>query len=98
MASIGKAIPLVGMGTAAFPFAPSETMKDSILHAIKVGYRHFDTASAYNSEKPLGEVIKKALELGLIKSREELFITSKLWGNDAHPHCVLPALQQTLKY
>lgn len=93
----GKAIPLVGMGTAVFPFGPSATMKDSILHAIKIGYRHFDTAAAYNSEKPLGEVIKQALELGLIKSRDELFITSKLWGQDAHPRCVLPALQQTLR-
>ncbi|KAJ9708653.1 hypothetical protein PVL29_000600 [Vitis rotundifolia] len=96
LGSTGKAIPLVGMGTAVYPFAPSET-KDSVLHAIKIGYRHFDTASVYNSEKPLGEAIKKALELGLIKSRDELFVTSKLWGNNAHPHCVLPTLQQTLK-
>ena len=97
LGSTGKAMPLVGMGTAAFPFHPSETMKDSILHAIKIGYRHFDTAAAYNSEKPLGEVIKQALQLGLIKSRDELFITSKLWGNDSHPNRVLPALQQTLQ-
>lgn len=96
LGSTGKAIPLVGMGTAVYRSAPSET-KDSVLHAIKVGYRHFDTASVYNSEKPLGEAIKKALQIGLINSRDELFVTSKLWGNNAHPHCVLPTLQQTLK-
>ncbi|RVW60325.1 NADPH-dependent codeinone reductase 1-2 [Vitis vinifera] len=72
-------------------------MKESILHAIKLGYRHIDAASVYNSEQPLGEAITEALGLGLIKSREELFVTSKLWCSDAHPHLVLPALSKTLK-
>ncbi|KAJ9708649.1 hypothetical protein PVL29_000599 [Vitis rotundifolia] len=90
-------LPLLGFGTAVFPFAASETMKESILHAIKLGYRHIDAASVYNSEQPLGEAITEALGLGLIKSREELFVTSKLWCSDAHPHLVLPALSKTLK-
>ena len=90
-------IPVLGFGTAVFPFAASETKKESTLHAIKLGYTHFDTASVYNSEHPLGEAITEALGLGLIKSREELFITSKLWCTDAHPHLVLPALRKTLK-
>ncbi|KAJ9708660.1 hypothetical protein PVL29_000604 [Vitis rotundifolia] len=97
LGSTGKAIPLVGMGTAVYPFAPSETMIDCILTAIELGYRHFDSAALYQSEKPLGEAIKKAVELGLIKSRDELFITSKLWCSDAHHDRVLPALQNTLK-
>ena len=97
LGSTGKAIPLVGMGTTVYPFAPSETMIDSILTAIELGYRHFDCVAAYLSEKPLGEAIKKAVKLGLIKSRDELFITSKLWCSDAHPDRVLPALQNTLK-
>ncbi|KAJ9708659.1 hypothetical protein PVL29_000603 [Vitis rotundifolia] len=84
LGSTGKDIPLVGMGTAVYPFAPSEAMIDSILTAIEL-------------EKPLGETIKKAVELGLIKSRNELFITSKLWWSDAHHDRVLPALQNTLK-
>ena len=93
----GRTVPLVGMGTAVYPFAPSETMIDSILTSIELGYRHFDSAALYQSEEPLGEATKKALELGLIKSRDELFITSKLWCSDAHSHRVLPALQNTLK-
>ncbi|RVW74324.1 Non-functional NADPH-dependent codeinone reductase 2 [Vitis vinifera] len=97
LGSTGKAIPLVGMVTTVYPFAPSETMIDSILTAIELGYRHFDCVAAYLSEKPLGEAIKKAVKLGLIKSRDELFITSKLWCSDAHPDRVLPALQNTLK-
>ncbi|WJZ80635.1 hypothetical protein VitviT2T_000538 [Vitis vinifera] len=90
-------IPLLGFGTAVFPFTASETMKESILHAIKLGYRHIDAAAIYNSEPPVGEAIAEALGLGLIKSRAELFITSKLWCTDAHPDLVLPALRRTLK-
>ncbi|OAY29368.1 non-functional NADPH-dependent codeinone reductase 2 [Manihot esculenta] len=96
--SSGKTIPLLGYGTAEYPFgASSETMKDSILHAIKLGYRHFDSAALYQSEQPLGEAISDALQLGLVKSRDELFITSKLWCCDSHHDSVLPALRKTLK-
>ncbi|KAH7572865.1 hypothetical protein ACOSP7_006231 [Xanthoceras sorbifolium] len=97
LASNGKTIPLVGFGMAEFPFSTSEDTKESVLHAITLGYRHFDTASLYQSEQPLGEAITEALRLGLIKSRDELFITSKLWCSDAHRHLVIPALQNTLR-
>lgn len=55
-----------------------ETFKMAIIKAIKLGYKHFDTTSFYGSEEAMGEAIAEALQLGLIKSREELFITSKL--------------------
>ncbi|XP_073300747.1 non-functional NADPH-dependent codeinone reductase 2-like isoform X2 [Primulina huaijiensis] len=90
-------IPVLGFGTASDPPVDSETTKRAVLEAIQVGYRHFDTASLYNSEKPLGEAVVEAVNRGLIKSREELFITSKLWCNDAHGQYVLPALMKTLK-
>ena len=96
--STDRTIPLLGYGTAEYPFGASiETMKESILHAIELGYRHFDSASLYQSEVPLGEAISDALTLGLIKSRDELFITSKLWCSDGHKDLVLPALQKTLE-
>lgn len=97
LGSTETTIPLLGFGTAAYPLVASETMKESIFQAIEVGYRHFDTASLYNSEQFLGEAIAEALSRGLIKSRDDLFITSKLWCTDAHPDCVLPALHNTLK-
>ncbi|KAL9454079.1 hypothetical protein AB3S75_009641 [Citrus x aurantiifolia] len=98
LGSTGKTIPLVGFGTAQFPFgAATEAVKESVVHAIEVGYRHFDTAAIYQSEEPLGEAIAEALRLGLIKSRDELFITSKLWFGHAHRQLVLPALQTSLK-
>ncbi|XP_022854326.1 NADPH-dependent codeinone reductase 1-4-like [Olea europaea var. sylvestris] len=90
-------MPLLGFGTASDPPVDSETTKNAVLQAIELGYRHFDTAAFYNSEQPLGEAIAEALNRGLIKSRDEVFITSKLWCSDAHAQFVLPALQKTLK-
>lgn len=98
LALTGKTIPLVGFGTAEFPFNSTESVKEAALHAIQLGYRHFDTAALYQSEQSLGEAIAEALKLGFIKSRHELFLTSKLWISDAHHELVLPAIKKTLKY
>ncbi|CAK9140247.1 unnamed protein product [Ilex paraguariensis] len=97
LGSTDATIPLLGFGTAAWPFDGSDTAKTSILQAIKLGYRHFDSAAIYESERPLGDAIAEALGLGFIKSRQELFITSKLWCSDAHPDRVIPALRNTLQ-
>ncbi|XP_074583415.1 deoxymugineic acid synthase 1-B-like isoform X2 [Curcuma longa] len=97
LSSGSKAMPRIAMGTAVFPLPPFDTTRDAMLHAIKIGYRHFDTASVYSSEEPLGEAVAEALRLGFIASRDELFITSKLWVRDAQSHLVLPALQKSLR-
>ncbi|BAT79858.1 hypothetical protein LR48_Vigan04g024400 [Vigna angularis] len=88
-------MPVIGFGTASTS-SPIDT-KETMLEAIKLGYRHFDTASKYGSEKSLGEAIAEALQIGLIASRDELFITSKLWCTDNFPCLVLPAIYKTLE-
>ncbi|XP_042504446.1 bifunctional protein STORR-like isoform X2 [Macadamia integrifolia] len=93
----GHTMPLLGMGTAVYPFVGSNSVTSAILHSIELGYRHFDTAALYQTEQSLGEAIAQAHHQGLIKSREELFITSKLWCSDAHADLVLPALHKTLR-
>ncbi|KAK6931131.1 NADP-dependent oxidoreductase domain [Dillenia turbinata] len=93
----GHKIPILGMGTFASPPVESEAIKHAVLQAIKLGYRHFDTAVLYQSEQPLGEAIAQALERGLIKSRDELFITSKLWCSDAYRDLVVSGLQRSLR-
>ncbi|KAI5313776.1 hypothetical protein L3X38_042952 [Prunus dulcis] len=45
----------------------------------------------------LGEAIQEALRLGLVASRDQVFITSKLWISDAHLDLVTPALQESLQ-
>ncbi|MED6215989.1 hypothetical protein PIB30_003189 [Stylosanthes scabra] len=89
-------MPVIGLGTAAESNS-TQPIKQAVLEAIKLGYRHFDTASMYGSEQALGEAISEALQLGLINSRDQLFITSKLWLPDNHPHLVLPALRKSLQ-
>ncbi|KAL9316830.1 hypothetical protein ACSQ67_017831 [Phaseolus vulgaris] len=77
-------VPVIGMGSAP-DFTCKKDTKEAIIEAIKQGYRHFDTAAAYGSEQALGEALKEAIHLGLV-SRQDLFVTSKLWVTDNHPH------------
>ncbi|XP_027096743.1 D-galacturonate reductase [Coffea arabica] len=97
LSSCEKPMPVIGMGTCSFPPADLETTKTAIIEAIKAGYRHFDTAFAYGSEKPLGEAIVEALTLGLIMSRDELFITTKLWSSFAERDQIVPACKMSLQ-
>ncbi|PON99055.1 hypothetical protein TorRG33x02_052920, partial [Trema orientale] len=90
-----KGMPVIGLGTASEDRDPS-ALKRAVVEAIKLGYRHFDTASLYGSEQGLGEAIAESLKLGLVASRDELFITSKLWITDAHPDLVIPTLKKSL--
>jgi 2,5-diketo-D-gluconate reductase A len=73
-------MPMVGFGTYLIP---DEDAKSFVHQAIRSGYRHVDTAEAYGNENGVGLGIKTAVEeLGI--SREELFITTKLFpGNEA---------------
>ncbi|WOH13640.1 hypothetical protein DCAR_0833150 [Daucus carota subsp. sativus] len=90
-------IPVIGMGTAvARQNYDLATIKEAIVEAIKAGYRHFDTAGLYKSEPYLGEALAEALTHGLV-SRDQLFITTKLWSADAHPGLVIPALKRSLQ-
>ncbi|KAJ4794107.1 NAD(P)-linked oxidoreductase superfamily protein [Rhynchospora pubera] len=97
MLSSGHTMPVVALGTFDYNFEP-QTAKEAVIEAIKAGYRHFDTASVYGSEGAVGEAIAEAVQLGLIGSRTEVFITSKLWCTDNHPNRVLPAIRYSLKY
>ncbi|MBS4913900.1 MAG: aldo/keto reductase [Veillonella sp.] len=64
-------MPILGFGVFQIP---NENTKQAVLDALKVGYRHIDTAQSYGNEKEVGEAIK---ESGI--PREELFITTKVW-------------------
>ncbi|KAK8931156.1 Non-functional NADPH-dependent codeinone reductase 2 [Platanthera zijinensis] len=92
-----KGMPAVGLGTVAYPRLPVGTAQSVLFEAIEAGYRHFDTATLYNSEPALGGAIAEALRRGLVGSRDEFFITTKLWCSDAHAGRVVPALRQSLR-
>ncbi|KAL6838331.1 hypothetical protein ACP4OV_031835 [Aristida adscensionis] len=91
-----RPMPAIGMGTAQFPVV-HEAAKGAVLAAIEVGFRHFDTAFLYGTEKPLGDAVAEAVRRGLLASREEVFITSKLWCTRCHADLVLSSLRETLQ-
>lgn len=83
-------IPNIGFGTFRTP--SGEETEQSVLNAIKSGYRHIDCAAAYGNEKSVGDAILKS---GV--AREELFITSKLWNDDKGYENTLKAFNKTLE-
>jgi 2,5-diketo-D-gluconate reductase A len=73
-------MPMVGFGTY---FIKDEDAQSLVHQAIRLGYRHVDTAEAYGNENGVGVGIKTALDESGI-SREEIFVTTKLYpGNEA---------------
>ncbi|KAJ4972861.1 hypothetical protein NE237_006035 [Protea cynaroides] len=91
----GHSMPLLGFGTASNS-SPSD-LASIIVQAIELGYRHIDTAALYGTEGFVGQAIAQALEQGVIKSRSDVFVTSKLWCPDADRDLVVPALKKTLQ-
>ncbi len=74
--SNGVKMPLEGFGVFQVPEAT--VCEQAVRDALSVGYRLIDTAAAYFNEEAVGAAIRKS---GI--PREELFITTKLWVQDA---------------
>ncbi|MHD0396898.1 aldo/keto reductase [Staphylococcus simulans] len=74
-----NAMPVLGLGV--FRVENDDTAKEAVKHAIISGYRSIDTAATYGNEEMVGRGIKEGMEATGI-SRDELFITSKLWMDD----------------
>ena len=75
----GLKMPMVGFGVFRVP--DKKECEESVYQAIKAGYRLIDTAAAYYNEDAVGAAVKRAIADGLC-TREDLFITSKLWVQD----------------
>ncbi|NLD32225.1 MAG: aldo/keto reductase [Trichococcus flocculiformis] len=71
----GNKIPQFGLGVFQIP--GNEKTKEACLEAFKLGYRHIDTAHAYQNERGVGQAVK---ESGI--PREEIWITTKLWPSE----------------
>lgn len=71
----GNKIPQFGLGVFQIP-GDGKT-KEACLEAFKLGYRHIDTAHAYQNERGVGQALK---ESGI--PREEIWITTKLWPSE----------------
>lgn len=86
----GTTIPQVGFGTWQIP--GGQTAYDAVANALKVGYRHIDTAKAYANESSVGKAIRDS---GL--DRNEVFVTTKLPAETKSYQGTLDDFETTLK-
>lgn len=86
----GVEMPLLGFGV--FQVTDNDVCERSVLDAIHAGYRLIDTAASYMNEESVGKAIKKS---GV--ARDQLFITTKLWVQDAGYESAKDAFAKSLK-
>lgn len=86
----GVEMPLLGFGV--FQIADLEECERSVHEALSVGYRLIDTAAAYGNEEAVGRAIRRS---GV--PREELFVTTKLWIQDAGYKKAKQAFERSLQ-
>ena len=85
-------MPMIGLGT--WKSKPNQVYQ-AVKEAIKIGYRHIDCAAVYGNEKEVGNALRESFDEGIV-SREEMWITSKLWNNAHKKEFVAAALEKTL--
>ncbi|MCA8979657.1 MAG: aldo/keto reductase [Planctomycetes bacterium] len=88
----GDTLPALGLGT--WKSAPGE-VGAAVREALRIGYRHIDCAPIYGNEHEIGPAIADAVAAGEV-TRDELWITSKLWNDRHERKHVVPALKDTL--
>lgn len=86
--SNGTSIPCIGFGTWK---TPNDEAAASVAEALRVGYRHIDTATAYGNEAGVGQAIAQS---GI--PRENIFLTSKLWNPHQGYQSTLDAFARSL--
>ena len=70
--------------------------EETVYNAIRAGYRRFDSACDYGNEEATGRGIRRAITEGIV-TREDLYITTKLWNTYHDIHIVPLALERCLK-
>jgi alcohol dehydrogenase (NADP+) len=84
--------PAIGLGT--WKTRPEEA-HETVLNAVRMGYRHLDCASTYGNEKEIGEALRVLMGEGIVR-REDLWVTSKLPNTAHRMEDVRPALEKSL--
>lgn len=89
----GVEMPWFGLGV--FKVEDGPELVEAVKAAIKAGYRSIDTAAIYENEKAVGEGIRAGIkEAGI--TREDLFVTSKVWNADQGYETTLAAYEESL--
>ncbi|MGO4395238.1 aldo/keto reductase [Variovorax sp. M-6] len=86
----GIQMPILGFGV--FQIADAKECERSVINALEAGYRHIDTAASYMNEEAVGLGLRAS---GVV--REEIFVTSKLWVQDAGYEKTRLAIDKSLR-
>lgn len=86
----GMEMPQLGFGV--FQITDEEVCKASVLTALETGYRLIDTAACYGNERAVGAALSKS---GL--KREDVFLVSKVWIQDAGYEKTIKSFEKTMK-
>ncbi len=87
----GHAIPLLGFGT--WNLTP-EVARTMVAEALRIGYRHIDTAWVYQNEAAVGDGIRDAIEAGHV-ARDDLWLTTKIWVDHFHRDDLLKQAEES---
>src|SRR5512133_3184744 len=84
----GTSVPAIGLGTWQIV---GDACVEAVHDALAIGYRHIDTARAYDNEREVGEGLRSS---GV--PRDEVFLTTKIWLDDAAPDRVRASCEGSL--
>jgi methylglyoxal/glyoxal reductase len=86
----GVEIPRLGLGV--YQSLPGQTTENAVRYALMIGYRLIDTAQLYGNEEDVGRALRKS---GV--SRDDVFITTKVWNSDQGYESTLQACNKSLQ-
>ncbi|MBD3832340.1 aldo/keto reductase [Brevundimonas bullata] len=87
----GVEIPLLGFGTWQLEADDARRM---VREALRIGYRHIDTAWIYKNEKAVGDGIADAVAEGIV-TRDDIFVTTKIWVEHFHRDALLRQAEES---
>lgn len=90
--SSGTRMPLFGLGTWQ---SGKDEVRKAVVAALEAGYKAIDGAAGYGNENEVGDALADCVARGVV-TREEVFLTSKLWAADFWPEKAMAALDKTL--
>lgn len=88
--SNGVRMPAIGFGT--WNITPDNNAEKAVREALRIGYRHIDTAKLYGNEHGVGKAVR-----GSDINREDVFVTTKLWNSDHEYEAAMRAFDESLE-
>jgi methylglyoxal/glyoxal reductase len=94
--TLNNGIDMPQLGYGVFRVEEGTELEKAVETAIRMGYRSIDTAAIYGNEKSVGNGVRNAIDAGLV-TREELFITSKVWNDGLSYDETIAAYEESLE-